>query len=37
VELVIVDGAHPEWKAVMDRVLPGVGENESGVWTYDVP
>ncbi|MCZ2823787.1 MULTISPECIES: glycosyltransferase family 39 protein [unclassified Modestobacter] len=37
VELVVVDAAHPEWKAVMDRVLPGAAEATGGVWVYEVP
>lgn len=37
VELVVVDGGHPQWKAIMDEVLPGAAEAEGGVWVYDVP
>jgi hypothetical protein len=37
VDLVIVDGDHPEWKTVMDEILPGAAEAEGGVWVYRVP
>lgn len=37
VDTVIVDGQSPEWKAVMDQVLPGQGVEEGGVWVYALP
>jgi hypothetical protein len=37
VDTVIVDGRHAEWKAVMDRVLPGRAEADDGAWVYHLP
>ena len=37
VDTVIVDSREPEWKAVMDRVLPGAAEAEDGAWVYHLP
>ncbi len=37
VKLVVVDRGSPEWKTIMDEVLPGGSRNEGGAWTYDVP
>ncbi|WP_133379153.1 hypothetical protein [Klenkia marina] len=37
VQLVLVDEGHPEWRAVMDAVLPGQGRSVGGVLVYRVP
>jgi hypothetical protein len=37
VDTVIVDDGHPEWKAVMDRVLSVRAETEDGAWVYRLP
>jgi hypothetical protein len=34
VDLIIVDEAHPEWKAAMDDALPVAAVEEGGVWVY---
>lgn len=37
VGLVVVDAGSPQWKTVMDRVLPTAAQGEDGLWLYDVP
>ena len=37
VDLVLVDDQQPQWRRVMERVLPGGGVHEDGAWVYRLP